>query len=130
MFAAHLVLIEVLFVDALFVAQFRDVRNVDLNGSIAQRLHELVVEQAIVFSLVGVADDDLINVRLSEFLGFDAVFLRSTQEIVKKGNIKFQNFNELYDTTIGDVEFTIKVEGARVRVRTVLSNFSIVNVTG
>jgi hypothetical protein len=69
--AAHLAAREGLLVDLHLLGEPGDVRDVDLDGAVAQRLHELVGEELLVLGLVGVADDDLVDVRLRELLGLD-----------------------------------------------------------
>ena len=73
------VLVVVLFVDLLLVLERGDVRNVDLDRSIAQGLHELVVLQPTILRFVGVADDHFVDIGLGKFLRLDAVLLARTQ---------------------------------------------------
>ena len=72
--------------------------------------------------------DDLIDVGLGEFLGLDLVFLRSAQQIIEEGHIELEHFDELHQTAIGNVQFTIEVKAARVAVGAVLGNLAIINV--
>ena len=62
--ALDLLPVEVLLVDADLFGELRDVGDVDLDRAVAQGLHELVVQELLVLGLVGVADDDLVDVRL------------------------------------------------------------------
>ena len=68
--------VEVLLVDLDLVLQPGDVRDVDLDRAVAQRLHELVVLQPAVFGLVRVAENHLVDVGLGELLRLDLVLLR------------------------------------------------------
>src|SRR5262249_10818925 len=98
--------------------------------AVAKRLHELVVEELLVFGLVGVADDDFVDVGLSELLRLDLVLLRSTQEIVEEGDVELEDLDELDDAAVRDVELAIEIEGPRIRVGTFLGVLSIVDVPG
>jgi len=67
--------VVVLFVNLAFFRELRDVGDVDLDGSVAQRLHELVRLQLAILRLIRMADDDRVDVGLRELLGLDFVFL-------------------------------------------------------
>ena len=71
----HLPWIEVALIDFDFIFKLGDIRNINAHGAILERLHKFVVLQAAVFRFVGVAHDNLIDVRLSKLLGFDFVLL-------------------------------------------------------
>ena len=107
---------EVLEVDLDFIVEAAVVGHVDLQGAVAEGLHELVVLQLAVFGLVGVADDDLVDVGLGELLGLDGVFLRGAQQVIQERDIELEDFDEFDDAAVGDVEFAVEVEGAGVGV--------------
>ena len=67
--------VKVALVDFDFVFELGDVRHVDANGAVFERLHKLVVFQTAIFRLVGMANDHLVDVGLSELFGFDLVLL-------------------------------------------------------
>src|SRR5260370_680478 len=75
MFAPYPLGIEVLLINLNFVLKPSDIRNIDLNCAISQSFHELVVLQAAVLRLIGVAEDDLVDVRLRELFRLDLVLL-------------------------------------------------------
>jgi len=77
-------------------------------------LHHLVILQAAILGLVGVADDHLVDMRLGKLLGLDQVLLAGTQQIVQKRHIEFEHLDELADAAVGDVELAVKVKGPRV----------------
>src|SRR6218665_2521137 len=122
--------VEVLLVDLHLLGQLGDVRDVDLHRTVTQGLHELVGLELLELGLVGVPDDDLVDVRLGELLGLDLVLLRGAQEIVEEGDVELEHFHELDEAAVGDVELAIEVEGARVRVRAVLGDLPVVDVAG
>jgi hypothetical protein len=122
--------VEVLLVDLDLFAQLRDVRDVDLDRAVAQRLHELVVLELAILGLVGVADDDLVDVGLRELLGLDLVLLRGAEQVVEEGHVELQDLDELDDAAVGDVELAVEVEGARVGVGAVLGDLPVVDVAG
>ena len=128
--AAHLPVVVVLLVDPDLVGQTGDVRNVDLHRPVAQGLHELVGLELLVFRLVGVADDHLVDVGLGELLGLDLVFLAGAQKIVEEGHVELEDLDELDDAAIGDVEFAVEVEGAGIALGAVLGDLAVVDVAG
>ncbi len=122
------VTVEVLLVDADFFGQLRDVRDVDLDGAVAQGFHELVVQELLVLGLVGVADDDLVDVGLRELLRLDLVLLRRAEEIVEERDVELEDLDELEDAAVRDVELAVEVERARVAVGAVLGDLAVVDV--
>ncbi len=128
--AADLAGVVVLLVDLDFVREPGDVGDVDLDRSVAEGLHELVGLELLVFGFVGVADDDLVDVGLGELLGFDLMFLAGTQEVVEEGDVELEDFDEFDDAAVGDVEFAVEVEGARVGFGAVFGDFAVVDVAG
>src|SRR2546427_784362 len=66
--AANPLWVVILVVNLHFLGEPRDVRDVDFDRAVAQCLHELVVQKLLVLGLVGVADDDLVDVGLRELL--------------------------------------------------------------
>ncbi len=129
-FAADLARVVVLRVDALLLGDARDVRDVDLHRTVAQRLHELVGQQLLVFGLVGVAEDHLVDVRLRELLRLDLVLLRRAQQVVEERDVQLQHLDELDDAAVGDVELAVEVERARIAVRPELGDLAVVDVAG
>ena len=122
--------VVVLGVDPLLFRDARDVRDVDLDGPVAQRLHELVGEQLLVLGLVGVAEDHLVDVGLGELLRLDLVLLRGAEEVVEERHVQLQHLDELDDPAVGDVELAVEVEGPRIAVRPVLGDLPVVDVAG
>ena len=120
--------VVILLVDLDLIRQFRDVRNIDLHRAVAQRFHELVVLELAIFGLVGVADDDFVDIGLREFLRLDLVFLAGAEQIVQERDLELQDFDELDDAAVGDVELAVEVERASVGVRTVDGDLAIVDV--
>ena len=84
----------------------------------------------LVFRLVGVADDDLVDVGLGELLGLDLVFLAGAEQVVEEGDVELEDFDELDDAAVGDVELAVEVEGARIALGAVLGDLAIVDVAG
>src|SRR5215831_7063136 len=76
--------VVVALVDLHLVVEPHVVRDVDLQRAVAEGFHELVVLEPLVLRLVGVADDQLVDVGLGEFLGLDGVLLRRAQEVVQE----------------------------------------------
>ena len=74
---------EAFLVDLHLFRELRDVGDVDLNGSISESLHELIVDEFVVFRLIGMPDDHLVNVGLRELLRLDFVLLRRAQQVVQ-----------------------------------------------
>ena len=122
--------VVVLGVDPLLFRDARDVRDVDLDRPVAQRLHELVGEQLLVLGLVGVAEDHLVDVGLRELLRLDLVLLRRPEEVVEERHVQLQHLDELDDAAVGDVELAVEVEGPRIAVRPVLGDLPVVDVAG
>ena len=122
--------VEVLLVDLDLLVQLGDVRDVDLDRAVAERLHELVVQELLVLGLVGVADDDLVDVGLRELLRLDLVLLRRAEQVVEERDVELQHFDELDDAAVGDVELAVEVERARIGVRAVLGDLAVVDVAG
>jgi hypothetical protein len=81
--------VVVLLVDLDLIVQLRDVRHVDLDRAVAERLHELVVLQLAILGLVGVPDDDLVDVGLRELLGLDLVFLEAPSRSYRNATSSF-----------------------------------------
>ena len=107
-----------------------DVGDVDLHRAVAQRFHELVVLQAAIFRLVGVAEDDLVDVGLGELLRLDLVFLRRAEQVVEERHVELQHLDELDEAAVGDVQFAVEVERPRVAVGAVLGDLAVVDVAG
>ena len=129
-FAAHLPAVVVLLVDLDLVGQPRDVGNVDLDRPVAKRLHELVGLKLLVLRLVGVTDDDFVDVGLGELLGLDLVFLAGTQQVVEEGDVELEDLDELDDAAVGDIELAVEIEGAGVALGAVFRDLAIVDVAG
>ena len=128
--AADLAAVVVLFVDLDLVGQPCHVRDVDLDGSVAQRLHELVGLELLVFRFVRVTDDDLVDVGLGELLGLDLVFLAGAEQVVEEGDVELEDLDELDDAAVGDIELAVEIEGARVALGAVFGDLAIVDVAG
>ena len=122
--------VVVLLVDLPLLGDAGDVRDVDLHRAVAQRLHELVVQQLLVLGLVGVAEDHLVDVGLGELLRLDLVLLRGAQQVVEEGHVQLEHLDELDDAAVGDVELAVEVERARVAVRAELGDLAVVDVAG
>ena len=86
---------EVLLVDLDLVIQPDVVRHVDLDRAVAERLHHLVALELLVLRLVGVAEDDLVDVGLGELLRLDHVLLRCAQQVVQERHVELEHFDEL-----------------------------------
>ncbi len=106
--------VEILLVDLDLFSQPGDVGDVDLDRAVAQGLHELVVQELLVFGLVGVAEDHFVDVGLGELLGLDHVLLRGAQQIVEEGHVQLQHLDEFDDAAVGDVELAVEIERARI----------------
>ena len=122
--------VEVLLVDLDLLGQPRDVRDVDLDRAVAERLHELVVQELLVLGLVGVAEDHLVDVGLRELLRLDLVLLRRAEQVVEERDVELEHLDELDDAAVGDVELAVEVERARIGVRAVLGDLAVVDVAG
>ena len=122
--------VEVARVDLDLLLPDRVVGDVDLHRAVAEGLHQLVVLELAVLGLVGVAEDDLVDVGLGELLGLDLVLLRRAQEVVEEGHVELQDLDELDDAAVGDVQLAVEVEGARVGVGAVLGDLAVVDVAG
>src|SRR6266540_555531 len=85
--ARDLPVVEVAAVDLDLLLPDRVVGDVDLDRAVAEGLHQLVVLQLLVFGLVRVPDDDLVDVGLRELLGLDLVLLGRPQEVVEEGHV-------------------------------------------
>ncbi len=122
--------IVIFFVDLDFIAEFRDVRDIDLHRSIAESFHELVVLELAILGFVRMPDDHFVDVGLRELLRFDLVFLAGAEQIVKESDLELQDFDEFNDAAIGDVEFAVEIECARIGIRAVDGDLAIVDVAG
>ena len=129
-FPADLGGVVVLLVDPPLFGDAGDVRDVDFHRPVPQRLHELVRQQLLVFGLVGVAQDHLVDVRLGELLRLDLVLLRRAQQVVEEGHVQLQHLDELDDAAVGDVELAVEVERPRIAVRSELGDLAVVDVAG
>src|SRR5690348_4035123 len=76
------------------------------------------------------ADNHFIDIRLRKLLRLDLMLLRSAEQIVQERYVELQHFDELNHATISDIELAIEVESARIRVRTVLGDFTVIDVAG
>ncbi len=121
---------EVLLVDPDLFGELRDVGDVDLDRAIPQGFHELVVQELLVFGLVRVTEDHLVDVGLRELLRLDLVLLRRAEQIVEERDVELEHLDELDDAAVGDVELAVEVERARVGVRSILGDLPVVDVTG
>jgi hypothetical protein len=122
--------VVVLLVDLPLLADAGDVRDIDLHRPVPERLHELVGQQLLVFGLVGVAEDHLVDVRLGELLRLDLVLLAGAQQVVKEGHVQLQHLDELDDAPVGDVELAVEVERPGIAVRSELGDLPVVDVAG
>src|SRR5207247_10147982 len=80
------------------------------------------------FRCVRMSEYDLVDVGLGELLGLDLVLLRRAKQVVEEGDVELENLDELDQAAVCDVELAVEVEGARVRVGTVLGNLPVVDV--
>ena len=128
--AADLPAVVVLLIDVDLVGQPRDVRHVDLDRPVAEGFHELVGLELLVFGLVGVPDDDFVDVGLGELLRLDLVFLAGAEEVVEEGDVELQDLDELDQAAVGDVELAVEVERPRVALGAVLGDLPVVDVAG
>ena len=112
------------------VGQPGDVGDVDLDRPVPQRLHELVGLELLVLGLVGVPDDDLVDVGLGELLGLDLVFLAGPEQVVEEGDVELEDLDEFDDAAIGDVELAVEVERPGVALGAVLGDLAVVDVAG
>ena len=126
----HFLGIEVALVNANLIFKLGNIRHVNPHRAVFKRLHKLVVLQAAVLWLVGVTDDNFINIGLGKLLGFDFVFLAGAQQIVEESDVKFEHLDKLDNTPVGDVELAIKIKGARIAIAAVDGDFTIVDVAG
>src|SRR2546423_199498 len=99
-------------------------------SAVAERLHELVVEELLVLGLVGVAEDDLVDVGLRELLRLDLLLLRRAEQVVEERDVELQDLDELEDAAVRDVELAVEVERARIRVRSEGGDLAVVDVAG
>ncbi len=84
----------------------------------------------LIFRLVGVAQDHLVDVGLGELLRLDLVFLRGAEQVVEERHVELEHFDELDHAAVGDVQFAVEVEGARIAVGAVLGDLAVVDVAG
>ena len=126
--APDLAAVVVLLVDVDLVREPGDVRNVDLDRPVPQRLHELVGLELLVLGLVGVPDDHLVDVGLGELLGLDLVFLAGPEQVVEEGDVELEDLDEFDDAAVGDVELAVEVERPGVALGAVLGDLAIVDV--
>ena len=120
--------VEELLVNLHLVAEFKDIGDVHLDGSVAEGFHVFVLLEFAIFGFVGVGDDDFINVGLGELFGFDDMLLRSTQQVIKEGDFQFEHLNELNEPSVGDAELTVKAERPWVTVGAVDGDEAVINV--
>ncbi len=86
--------------------------------------------QLAVLLLVGVPDDHLVDVGLGKLLRLDLVLLRGPEQVVEEGHLQLQDFDELDEAAVGDVELAVEIEGPRVRVGAILGDFAVIDVAG
>ncbi len=60
----------------------------------------------------------------ANFLGLMRCSCEGAQQVIQERDVELEHFHELDDAAIGDVEFTVEVEGARIGVRAVLGESS------
>jgi len=77
-----------------------------------------------------VTDDDFVNVGLGELFGLDFVLLAGAQQVVQEGDIEFEDFDELDQSPVGDVELAVEVEGAGIGFGAVFGDLAVVDVAG
>ena len=75
-----------------------------------------------------VPNDHLVNISLGKLLRLDAMLLAGPEQVVEKGHIQLEHLDKLDDAAIGDIKLAIEVKGARVRVRAVDSDLTIINI--
>ena len=73
-----------------------------------------LLSELLVLGLVGVAEDDLVDVGLRELLRLDLVLLRRAEQVVEERDVELQHLDELDDAAVGDVELAVEVERARI----------------
>ena len=74
------------------------------------------------------ADDDFVDIGLRELLRFDLVFLAGAEQVVQERDFEFQDFDEFNDAAVGDIEFAVEIERARIGVGAVDGDLAIVDV--
>ena len=119
---------EILQVNLDLVVQLDVVGHVDLDRPVAERLHHLVALELLVFRLIVMPQNDLIDVGLRELLGLDQMFLACPQQVVQKRHVELQYFDEFDDSPVGNVQFAVKVERPRVGVGSIQRDLAIVDV--
>ncbi len=129
-FAMDLFRSVVFLVDFDLIGQTGNVRDIDFDRTITQRLHELIALELFVFGLVGVADDDLVDVGLGELLRFDDVLLGGAEQVVKKCHVQLEDLYKLDHASVGHIKLTIKVKGPWVGVGAIDGDLAVVDVAG
>ncbi len=128
MFSFYAFFVVVLLIDLNLFVPLRDVGDIDLHRTIAKSFHKLIVLKLTILGLVGVSNDDLINISLRKFLGLNLVLLRSSKQVIKKSDIELQYFDKLNHAAIRDVKLPIKVKGSWIGVRAKHRNFSVIQI--
>ena len=76
------------------------------------------------------AENDFVDVGLGEFLRLDLVLLRGAEQIVEERHVELQHFDEFDQAAVGDVQFAVEGEGARIAVGAELGDLAVVDVAG
>ena len=126
--ARHPALGKVFSIDLHLFFETRDVGYIDLDGSIPQSLHELIVQKLSVFRLICMTNDQLIDIGLREFLRLYLVLLGGSKQVIQKRHIQLENFDKFDDASVRNIEFTIKVESPWIRIRPKQSNLFVVDI--
>ncbi len=118
----------VFLVDLELIGQTGNVGDINFDRTITQGLHELIALEFFVFRLVGMANNDLVDVRLGKLLGFDDVLLGGTEQVVKKCHVQLEDLHKLDHTSVRHIELTIKVKGPGVRVGAIGGYLAVVDI--
>ncbi|GBD37040.1 hypothetical protein HRbin36_02170 [bacterium HR36] len=128
MFTLDTLGIKIFFVYLDFITQAGNVRDVNLDSTVAQRFHKLVALQLAIFGFVSMTNDNFINIALGEFFGFDFMFLGGTEEVIEESDIEFEDFDKLDEAAIGNVELAVEVEGPGIAIAAVFCDLAIIDV--
>ena len=128
MFATNPLGVVILLIDLDLIGKLRNVRHVDLHRAVAQCFHELVVLKLAILRFVRMADNHFVDVGLRELLRLDFMFLACAEQVVQERDFEFQNFDELDDAAVRNIELAVEIERPGIRVRTVDRDLAIVDV--
>ena len=100
-----------LLVDLHLLAEFEDIWDLDLYDTVKNGLVGVLRLESVPFGLIAVRDDNTIKIEHSILTRRrNVLFLCCSEDCVKEFDLVLEDLNELYNSSISDVEGAVKVK--------------------